>query len=126
MRRFKYTFLFFLLAVGLYLSLTWFFFGSPHPCGILEARQKSYVLERVREGEAKQRELQFALAKLLTQKLTQEERAETRKTFEESLAASEKAPKRALDGLHEHIWRLTPAQCTWRAIVWNPDPYKRN
>jgi hypothetical protein len=27
-----------------YFGLTWFFFGSSHPCGILEARQKPYVI----------------------------------------------------------------------------------
>jgi hypothetical protein len=32
-----------------YLSLTWFFFGSPHPCGILEARLKPYAVDRAYE-----------------------------------------------------------------------------
>ncbi|MBI4524698.1 MAG: hypothetical protein HY695_12910 [Deltaproteobacteria bacterium] len=35
-----------LFVVGVYFSITWFFFGSSHPCGILEARQKPYAVQR--------------------------------------------------------------------------------
>src|SRR3989338_4783708 len=34
-----------LFVVGMYFGLTWFFFGSSHPCGILEARQRPYVVK---------------------------------------------------------------------------------
>jgi hypothetical protein len=33
------------IVVASYLGLTWLFFGSPHPCGIFEARWKLYAIE---------------------------------------------------------------------------------
>jgi len=37
------------ITIG-YFALTWFFFGSPHPCGILEARQKPDVIRTAQKS----------------------------------------------------------------------------
>lgn len=115
MGRARYIAGFFALAAGLYFSLTWFFFGSSHPCGILEARQRSYLLTAY---EAQER----AMEKLLEM--------EPRSSFKEHLVEqfnamlSPEGRELDLSRLRKRIWNLTPAQCAWRAIAWNPDPYK--
>jgi hypothetical protein len=40
-----------------------FFFGSPHPCGILEARQRPYLIERARADPREDRRLALDLIK---------------------------------------------------------------
>lgn len=117
MSRIQRVLVLFLLVLGIYAGLTWFFFGSPHPCGILEARQTPYVLERVRATSSEQRKLALDLAKSM--------RADAVEAATRMFEDIRKRPQEALSDLHEHIWRLTPAQCTWRAIAWNPDPYKK-
>jgi len=104
------------LALGTYFGLTWFFFGSSHPCGILEAMQKPYVLERVRTTSSEHRALALELLK--------SKQADAVEAATNILDDIERHPNKALRGLHERVWRLTPAQCTWSAIAWNPDPYK--
>jgi hypothetical protein len=44
MNRFLAFFVTSVAACGVYLGGTWFYFGSVHPCGILEARQRPDVL----------------------------------------------------------------------------------
>ena len=101
-------------ALGAYFGLTWFFFGSSHPCGILEARQRSFILAEVHKSSLEDRKLALELMK----------HRNTMETGTKILEDIRVRPKEAVTYLHEHVWRLTPAQCTWRAISWNLDPYK--
>lgn len=102
------------LALGGYIGLAWFFFGSPHPCGILEARQKPYVLEASHELSSKQRRTAFAL---LGAGKVQEGTM--------ILEGTNAIPGKHLDNLRKWVWGMTPAQCAWRAIAWDVNPYKK-
>ena len=103
-----------LLVVGAYFGLTWFFFGSSHPCGILEARERSYVVNRYYED---------AIARI--EFFSSFKNAAAGKLIDEIYKELADAPKRAAHDLHERIWdHYTPAQCLWGALAWNPDPYK--
>jgi len=103
-------------ALGAYFGLTWFFFGSSHPCGILETRQKPYVLEQIRTTSSEERKL--ALELIISM---EPDALEAGTKILESL---EGRPERALRSLHERVWRNTPAKCLWGAVAWDPDPYK--
>jgi hypothetical protein len=94
---------------GVYFGLTWFFFGSAHPCGILEARQRPYVVNRYTDDSV-ELVLRFGTAALLS-----------------IVENAGHAPKRAVRDLHERIQNhYTPARCVWEAMAWNPDPYKES
>jgi hypothetical protein len=43
-----------LIAVASYFSLTWFFFGSAHPCGIFEARWRPYAVRVAYKSQSAQ------------------------------------------------------------------------
>lgn len=128
-----------LFAVGGYFGATWFFFGSSHPCGILETRQRPYFVERYtqnafarfsmwskkymrysalaeeayRSGNLGKAEVGYAIA------------ADSSKLVDRALQDVSDAPKNAVHDLHEKIWNhYTPAGCFWEALAWNPNPYK--
>lgn len=111
MRRIGYGVFLLSLVSGLYFGLTWFFFGSPHPCGILEARRKPEVRKTV-EWTRKET---WETYKMLTgwDKETVEARTELLKGLEGDL-------ERALKALHLRVWQHTPAECAWQAITWKP------
>jgi hypothetical protein len=101
------------LVFGCYFSVTWFFFGSAHPCGILETRQKPYVLEAANRVSSKRKQTAFVLL-----------RAGQIEAGITMLEGANAIPKEYLDGLHNSIWDMTPAQCAIRAIAWDVYPYK--
>lgn len=41
------------------------------------------------------------------------------------LDSADKDRKDTLEVFKERSWELTPAQCLWRAIALDPDPYKK-
>ena len=114
MGRTRYIAGFFAIGVGLYFGLTWFFFGSVHPCGILEARQKPYVDNRFSQSWVD-------TFKLLTKYLKDREQTQA---VREHVETRDKQLDDILARHNIRIRRLTPAQCLWRAIAWDPDPYK--
>ena len=113
MRLGKFTTLVILLALGLYIGLTLYFFGSSRPCGILEARMKPYRIKleteaafnierkHSREGE----QVKFQDSEIL-------------KLLEEDRKRIEEAPKAAMRKLHQELSELTPTECAVRAINW--------
>jgi hypothetical protein len=101
------------IVLGCYFSVTWFFFGSHHPCGILETRQKPYVLEAAHTISSMRRKVALALLR------ARKNEAETM-----LLEGANAIPKEYLDNLHKAIWGMTPAQCAVRAIGWDVNPYK--
>jgi hypothetical protein len=111
-----------LCVVAVYFGLTWFFFGSSHPCGILEARQKPYVVSRYTEDAgtllSMQTENYMRSPGLLYSK-------EIQKQYNMAVQNLANAPKTAARDLHERIWNhFTPAKCVRESLAWNPDPYK--
>ncbi|GEM_PF-3488030 len=94
----------FLGLLLLWLPITWFFFGSVHPCGVLKARmqpmnQAHAMLKNVME---------LGLGALVSKRGG---RPSPPRSIQSIIADSE----RELD-------RLTPAQCLWRAMTWRWDP----
>ncbi len=132
-----------LLVVGAYFGFTWFLFGSSHPCGILEARQKPYVVSRYtedamallsmvtgQEQKVSDRSLRVLKEATTGGELAKQEaalaslEASTKRIAEMTLYVLD-APKKAFHDLHEKIWNhYTPAGCFWEALAWNPNPYK--
>ena len=107
-----------IVAVGLliasYLGLTWFFFGSPHPCGILEARQRPYHIERLRESYREEAKCWQQLAeKAVHSKFWDKIDKEHSEAVEKYINAPDEAAAR----LHKRVWGQTPVQCLWQAIT---------
>ncbi len=116
--RIRYAILFFVFTVGLYLGLTWFFFGSPHPCGISEARQRQYYIARSKKLGWEAVESWRQLVKEAIEAGDSELRNEFAKARSEALKDLINAPDEAAARLHKRVWFQTPAQCFWQAITW--------
>jgi len=117
MGRARYIAGFFAIAVGLYFSLTWFFFGSVHPCGILEVRQRPYVINMHFElQKSEQDDLDLKWSGPRNEKYYTQ--------MEEIVVYNATSKNTTLRTIHERAWSRTPAQCLKRAIMWDPDPFK--
>jgi hypothetical protein len=110
MNRFRAFFVTSFVAVGVYLGTAWFFFGSTHPCGILEARQRPDVLREQRTSFFK--EMKFWVD-LSTE--TQFSSAAV-DGLTKHLESAEQWEREALQALHWRTWNKTPAECAWEAI----------
>ncbi len=111
-------------VIALYLGATWFFFGSPHPCGILEARQRPVILELTISAYRKLEELSRGQARRAWESKNSDY-SFLAQLHQEARSDLESKPKRALQLLHERVWRQSPAECLWHAITWrasNPVP----
>ena len=123
-----------LFVIGVYFSLTWFFFGSSHPCGILEARQRPYVVNRYSEGALRSMKIASDNYMRVTEHgtnsfnnpntsiamLRESEKIEdvAFKRFNEAIQKLSDAPKNATRDLHEEIWNhYSPAKCLWEALA---------
>ena len=126
-----------LFVVAVYFGLTWFFFGSSHPCGILEARQKPYVVNRYTDNAitllsmvsknymSSQKFYEEMFMRGILEKEAAATAKESQKQFDRALQDLSDAPKNAARDLHQKISNhYTPAKCLWEGLAWNPDPYK--
>lgn len=126
-----------LFAVGSYFGATWFFFGSSHPCGILETRQRPYFVVRYSENAFRtylmlsknDERIQALYSEMIRRGNVGKEAAaiaaDSSKRVDRALQDVSDAPKNAVHDLHEKIWNhYTPAGCFWEALAWNPNPYK--
>lgn len=116
-----------LFVVGLYLSFAWFFFGSAHPCGILEARMRSYYVELESElGLARYLDV-LRFNQTIAPKLDSEagrilDQFLDRSTRErEAFTYWQDADKRAVETVRERISLYTPAECLWEVVWWRPN-----
>jgi len=113
------------IALGLtvcviaWVGVTLFFFGSAHPCGILENRQRRYV---------ETRELTAATEKLLfITRAGLDGRMEVYNALREAYDASGELDsnlqiEKALAKNHKNIWRMSPYECLRGAITWKRPP----
>ena len=100
-------------AAGLvvaYFAFTWFFFGSPHPCGILEARQEPHLIQKARADSREDRQLAYKLIGTM-----QPDAMEAGKSILENLHDQ---PQRVTSALQRRIALMTPAECAWQALTW--------
>jgi len=100
------------IVIG-YFTLTWFFFGSSHPCGILEARQRPYEIQWALDFT--DRRLAY---ELMNPRNTPAAIAAGTAIFQTAHEIVDNAPNK----LKKEIARLTPAQCAWKAITWRTVP----
>jgi hypothetical protein len=114
-----------LILVGLYSSITWFFFGSPHPCGILEARRRPYVLSKASEHRIR-------LLDSLRHYTDSMEYASGRsldflsERHTEILREADSTDDALLKRLKGTIWnQMTPSQCLWESLAWDVDPERK-
>ncbi len=112
-------------VIASYLSLTWFFFGSPHPCGILEARQRPYIEARLRDLRDEDEHLNEEYREVINLTGNDSEALEGWRKWGADIRRRRGLENKNLADLHADIWRLTPAQCFWKADAWDVDPYKR-
>ena len=139
-------------VVGLYFPLTWFFFGSSHPCGIYEARWKPYAIEiatklqwdTIRQwnslGRSQSIEIPEELfSKFVQGRATPEERERLLSMQQHNTLMAEwnsdhtkesvrlhqelaSIPEEEARRVHQRAWSLTPAECLWHAITWRRLP----
>ena len=100
-----------------YFALTWFFFGSPHPCGILETRQRPYVIQRARDDTSEDRRLALELIKTM--------KPDALDAGTSLLQTAHEVIGQAPNNLKKRIALLTPAECAWQAITWTPPKVER-
>lgn len=135
----KGTSLFLGAVVSLYLVLTWFFFGTPHPCGISVAlvryEKSRRTIEDRAETEKKVERLRLELLEIYeamnrTAKMAAKAEIEGRTKDKMALleAMFKLTEKRAaiealtefmsdpIKGLEAHVKQLSPAQCISSAI----------
>jgi hypothetical protein len=132
------------VMVVLYFGLTWFFFGSTHPCGILEARWKPYRIEVAEQNQrnaideqkkiAGSSEQEFpadAFRSMVEGRVTNRDRLALG-TYQDAQRNQAKAwneaaklvkdlrsiPQEEAERVHQDVWRLTPGECLWRVITW--------
>jgi len=112
-----------LLSFGLlvlaYFALTWFFFGSPHPCGILETRKKPTVIKAGRDA------WRAGLATLRAAAKRTNFDAEIVQELTRHVSDRPKEEQRLLSELHRQVWQMSPAACARGALTWQaPQNYK--
>ena len=100
-----------------YFALTWFFFGSPHPCGILEARQRPYVIQRARDNTSEDRRLALELIKTM--------KPDALDAGTSLLQTAHEVIGQAPNNLKKRVALLTPSECAWQAITWTPPKVER-
>jgi hypothetical protein len=101
--------------IAAYFALTWFFFGSPHPCGILEARQRPHLIAKTRADSREDRRLALDLIKSM-----HPEAMDAGMSMLENL---NEQPRRVTTALQHKIALMTPAECAWQAITWSPPKF---
>ena len=92
--------------LALWFPLTWFFFGSVHPCGILNYRMA-------------RRNSQYALYEFLSTARRNLELIKRNIPIE----LPEDVDSRVA-AMERRAYTLAPAACLWRAITWRWDPAK--
>lgn len=105
--------LFFLLTVGIYVTLTRYLFGSSSPCGILEARMRPHWIELERSAA-----LEIERKHSLDGEATQFKNPEIRRLIAEDWKRIEAAPETATKNLRKEISELSTGQCAWKMITW--------
>jgi hypothetical protein len=111
------------IALGLavcvigWVGLTLFFFGSAHPCGILENRQRSTMEQLARRAVIERIEE-------IVQAMVQG-RSDYARVLDEAFTASGGGDlnvwvEKALADNHKDIWRRSPYECLRGAIRWKP------
>lgn len=113
----KYLFVGTIALLTGYFAFTWFFFGSPHPCGIVEARQRSYKIEKAR---ADMRESRLLAYRMIGSMKPEAADAGVRMLDE----INDLLRKPPID-LKRKMALMTPAECTWQAITWSPPKVAR-
>lgn len=108
----KYLFVGTVGIAAAYVALTWFFFGSPHPCGILEARQRPHLIAKARAESREDRRLALDLIKSMN--------ADAMDAGKSILENLDDQRNRVTTALQRKIALMTPAECAWQAITWSP------
>jgi hypothetical protein len=109
--------------VILYFASTWFFFGSPHPCEILLARQRGYYIKRAEQNSSEDLDFWRKLIKTALDNKAYDKIDEINKGYQEALDRMENVQVDVVQSLRRKIGVLTPSQCAWQAITWRaPSP----
>ena len=116
MARLRYIFALGCAVIALYLGATWFFFGSPHPCGILEAIQKPYAIDAAQKSW-----LEGLKTWTETMKETRFDSSAV-DAFTKHFESRSQQERAAVEMLHWRISHKTPAQCLWEVVTRKPRP----
>jgi len=108
----KYLFVGTVGIIATYSALTWFFFGSPHPYGILEARQIPHAIQKARADSREDRRLAYRMMQTLE--------PDAMSPGMSMLENLNDQPRRVTTALQRKTALMTPAECAWQAITWTP------
>jgi hypothetical protein len=105
-------------VIALYLGATWFFFGSPHPCEILMARQKNHYIERAKQTQLEDvRYWREAVGKALKNK-AYDMLDRLSDNYINAIDRRENLEVDVVKALRRKISVLTPSECAWEALTW--------
>jgi len=113
------------LAIILFLSAayfgsTWFYFGSSHPCEILVMRQKDYNIEVAERLHREDLQSWKDLARKALPAQDYDRFLRNIEEFSSSPVREENLQRSVMTGLRQKAREITPAQCAWQAVTWQP------
>jgi hypothetical protein len=103
-----------------YFGSTWFYFGSSHPCEILVMRQKDYNIEVAERLHREDLQSWKDLARKALPAQDYDRFLRNIEEFSSSPVREENLQRSVMTGLRQKAREITPAQCAWQAVTWQP------
>ncbi len=116
---FKTVIIIFLLS-GAYFGSTWFYFGSSHPCEILVARQRDYHIDVAEKLHREDLQSWKDLARKALAARDYDRFVRNIEEYSNSPVRGEDLQRSVIAGLRQKLRQITPAQCAWEAVTWQP------
>jgi len=114
------SFLIIVLAGVAYVATTWFYFGSTHPCEILVARQKDYQIDVAERHHREEIDSWQEMARKVLPANDYARFVRNIKEYSSALGRQENMKRSVVKELRESVREITPAQCAWQAMTWQP------
>jgi hypothetical protein len=109
----------FLLGVA-YVASTWFYFGSAHPCEILVVRQKDHHTDVAEKLHREDLQSWKDMARNALPAKDYDRFVRNIEDYSNSPIREENLQRSVLIGLRQKFREITPAQCAWQAVTWQP------
>ena len=110
-----------ILSLGAaYFSSTWFYFGSSHPCEILVARQKDHHIHVAEKLHQEDLQSWKDMARKALPAKDYDRFVSNIEDYSSSAVREENLQRSVIIGLRQKFREITPAQCAWGAMTWQP------
>src|SRR5688500_807230 len=103
-----------------YLASTWFYFGSPHPCEIWVARQKDHHIGIAEKLHQEDLQSWKDMARKALPAKDYDRFVSNIEDYSSSAVREENLQRSVIIGLRQKFREITPAQCAWGAMTWQP------